>query len=156
MRITASPAVLPVRAPWALGLRPVLTASARAVGAVQEGQRRVVLATHRQSTLLPSPGSGPQVSFSPMIPAALHVPYWNLETPGRFLCTPWECVEPCKTCPLSTSWGDPPGTSILCPLPLCHGEHNSVLSRAVCKASSFRRLLLQRSKHQPTSSGSSL
>ena len=156
MRITASPAVLPVRAPCALGLRPVLTASARAVGAVQEGQRRVVLATHRQSTLLPSPGSGPQVSFSPVIPAALHVPYWNLETPGRFLCTPWECVEPCKTCPLSTSWGDPPGTSILCPLPLCHGEHNSVLSRAVCKASSFRRLLLQRSKHQPTSSGSSL
>lgn len=58
--VTAPPALLPVRAPvgWALGLRPVLTTSARAVGAVQEGQRRAVLATHRQSALLRSPGSG--------------------------------------------------------------------------------------------------
>ena len=64
-----------------------------------------------------------------MIPAALQIPYWNLETPGCFLCTPWKCVEPCKTCALSTSLGNPAGTSGLCPLPLCHGEHNT-LSRA--------------------------
>lgn len=61
-----------------------------------------------------------------MVPAALQIPYWNLETPSCSHCTPWERVEPCKTCPLSTSLGNPAGTSILCPLPLCHGEHNTL------------------------------
>lgn len=48
---------------------------------------------------------------------------------------------------LETSWDFSPLS-----ITLCHGEYNSV-EQGCLKASSFCRLLVQRSKHQPTSSG---